>query len=149
MQYIAFRCVFEEDLKPGCWIYFSGSMQNSSGQRGESAHMHEFSIAEAIFNTITPMVADPGKVTAVHVTVGPLAGISAESLEFCFTEVGCERGFNEARLEVRKTGAILRCSCGREYEVQRFDELCPACGGLERIVLTGKEFTIDYLETKD
>jgi hydrogenase nickel insertion protein HypA len=111
--------------------------------------MHEFSIAEAIINTIAPIAADPRAVTAVHITVGPLAGISVDSLEFCFSVLAQERGFEAVRLEVRKTGAILRCACGREYEVQRFDELCPACGGLERIVLTGKEFSIDYLETKD
>jgi hydrogenase nickel incorporation protein HypA/HybF len=112
-------------------------------------HMHEFSIADSLFETIIPMVENRHALSAVHLTIGPLAGISRESLEFCFSEIAREKGFDRVRLAIRSTGAVLRCKCSREYEVHRFDETCPECGGFERIILSGKEFTLDYLETED
>jgi hydrogenase nickel insertion protein HypA len=111
--------------------------------------MHEFSVAESIFETITPLLPAQRSAVQVHVTVGPLAGICVESLTFCFEELARDHGLAGSKLVVKKNGTRMRCSCGEEYQVERFDEACPKCGGFERAVLSGREFTIDYLEVEE
>jgi hydrogenase nickel incorporation protein HypA/HybF len=109
--------------------------------------MHELSLADSILELVGPKVPGAEKLTAVHVTVGPLSGVCAESLRFGFDALAEERGFGRAKLVVRRTPARARCEgCGLEYACEDLMEGCPSCGALGRRVLSGDEFTVDSIE---
>jgi hydrogenase nickel incorporation protein HypA/HybF len=112
--------------------------------------MHEFSIADGIITTVSGQVKPGQKVTKVFVTVGPLSGVSADSLVFCFTELAAQAGLGTPELVVNKAPARLRCNkCDNEYDAQTFYVLCPKCGALDRAVLSGSELTLDSMEVED
>ncbi|MBD3321241.1 MAG: hypothetical protein GF350_09120 [Chitinivibrionales bacterium] len=112
--------------------------------------MHELSLAASILDLIAEKVPSGASLHKVNVTVGPLAGIWTDSLEFCFNELAQERGYDNARICIAATQAKVRCSaCRTEYDTGGFMDACPNCGSLERTVLSGTEFTVDSLETED
>jgi hydrogenase nickel incorporation protein HypA/HybF len=112
--------------------------------------MHELSLAESIFNTISEYVKTKATLTAVHVSVGPLSGVNCDCLEFGFSSLAELYGYPNARLVVRRTSSSMQCEdCGRSYECTEFDELCPGCGSLKRTIMSGKEFTLDSIEVEE
>lgn len=83
----------------------------------------------------------------VNVTIGPLSGISPESLRFCFTEVANSEGFGRPELVITEIAARLVClACGNEYQAADFYDGCPSCGSIDRKILSGREFTVDSVE---
>ena len=112
--------------------------------------MHEFSIAEGMVNSIEQVVTPPKPLISVTVTIGPLAGISGEVLAFCFPEVANLRGFGKPELKVNLVPARMQCvPCKVEYVVDSVYSVCPTCGSLERVVLSGREFMIDSVEVEE
>lgn len=109
--------------------------------------MHEFSIAENIVDVVGKAVGSRKRLLSVSVTLGPLSGISAEALRFCFTEVAKQKGFGSPELIVNEIAAKLHCcDCGLDYESMDFFEGCPGCRSLNRRVISGHEFTVDEAE---
>ncbi|MBD3345813.1 MAG: hypothetical protein GF401_12190 [Chitinivibrionales bacterium] len=112
--------------------------------------MHELSLAANILDIISEKAPSKAAIRKVNVTVGPLAGIWTESLQFGFDELAREQGFKNARLCITKTEARLRCTaCNNEYSADGLMEVCPSCGSLERTVLSGAEFTVDSIEMEE
>jgi hydrogenase nickel incorporation protein HypA/HybF len=111
--------------------------------------MHEFSIAEGMMTTIEEVVKPPRTLTKAYVTIGLFAGISPDILAFCFPEVANLHGYGKPELVVNKVPAQMKCVCGNEYSVTDVFSVCPACGSLDRDVLSGREFTLDSVETED
>jgi len=86
----------------------------------------------------------------VRVSVGPLSGVTAASLEFCFAELARERGYPKARLVITRTRARARCRpCGECCDIDVFDTACPKCGSLDRGIESGREFTLDSIEVEE
>ena len=109
--------------------------------------MHELSLAESVAEIIEREVGAGKALASVTLTVGPLAGVCAESLRFCFEDVAREHEFGTPELVINATPVRLHCrGCGREYAVEHVAEPCPHCGGLARKVLSGYEFTLDCVE---
>jgi hydrogenase nickel incorporation protein HypA/HybF len=112
--------------------------------------MHELSLAAGIFDTIAANTQLRGKVSAVHVTIGPLSGVSGDALAFGFEFLAPEYGFTGAHLAVHDVAAQLRCdNCSTLYACDCFDTICPSCGAMARTVLSGSEFTLDSFELED
>lgn len=112
--------------------------------------MHELSLAANILDLISEKVPEKSCLQKVNVTVGPLAGIWPESLEFCFDELAHQQGYENARISINKTIAKVQCTvCNTEYGAEGFMDGCPSCGALERMVLSGTEFTVDSIEMED
>jgi hydrogenase nickel incorporation protein HypA/HybF len=112
--------------------------------------MHELSIARDITGIITRALGRPRRLDRVNVTIGPLSGISPESLRFCFTEVARSQGLGEPELCISETSASLVClDCCREYSTDDFYDGCPDCGSMMRRIVTGREFTVDSVELDD
>ncbi len=109
--------------------------------------MHELSIAEGILSAIEQRLGGKKILTRINLSIGPLAGVSAESLEFWFNEIAKENGFGAPVLEIRKTKALAVCAqCRNNYEVRSFYSGCPECGTFERTVKSGYECMIDSVE---
>ena len=112
--------------------------------------MHELSIAEDILKIVSPRIGAQHSLSAVHLTLGPLSGVSTESLRFCFPEVAEMHGFGRPSLIVDELPAQMHClDCGCEYALRRFSDGCPGCGSLLRDVRSGSEFMIDWIEVRD
>jgi hydrogenase nickel incorporation protein HypA/HybF len=112
--------------------------------------MHELSIAVEILDVVVPKIPAGGRLQAVQVTAGPLAGICADSLIFCFVEMAGQGGHPGAKLNVSRPPIRYRChACQTDYAVDRVELPCPDCGSLERTMLSGAEFTIDSIEFEE
>jgi hydrogenase nickel incorporation protein HypA/HybF len=112
--------------------------------------MHELSIARDITGIIARVLGGPRRLDRVNVTIGPLSGISPESLRFCFAEVARAEGLGEPELCISEPSASLVClECRREYSTGNFYDGCPDCGSMLRRIVTGTEFTVDSVELDD
>lgn len=111
--------------------------------------MHELAIAEHMFEIISKNIDGKKDLERVSITLGPLSGISAESLSFCFDEVAFTKGFGKPLLLINKTLANIRCrNCNIEYKTDDFYNICPNCSSVDKEILSGNEFTIDSVEVK-
>lgn len=112
--------------------------------------MHELSVAEDILSVVEKAAGPGNPIEAVHVTLGPLSGICAESLRFCFSEVADYKGFGAPQLIIEETVPKVRClGCGADYDLKDFNGGCPQCGSLSGNMVAGHEFTVDWIEVPD
>ena len=112
--------------------------------------MHELSIASSILELIGTKVPDKTKLDHVHITIGPLAGIFSDSLEFCFNVLAAFEGYSKASLVIHRVPARFLCmQCQFVYESERIDITCPRCESFERNILSGSECTIDSIEVEE
>ena len=112
--------------------------------------MHEFSIAQGMLSAIEEALGGKRELVAVDVTIGALSGVSADALEFCFTEVARMSGFGAPRLVIRNAPVKMQCNaCGADYETQDVMDGCPSCESLDRHALGGMECTVDSVEIKE
>ena len=112
--------------------------------------MHELSLVTSMMELLGQKVTARAELIKVNVTLGPLAGLSADSLSFCFDLIAPQFGFGKAVLEINRIEAKMEClSCDREYYTREVYAACPYCASFERIPLSGKEFIIDSLELKE
>lgn len=111
--------------------------------------MHELSIASAILDVIEEDLGHREILRAVDLLLGPLSGVSAEALEFCFSEMASQRGFGRPDLRIRQTEAVVKCAeCGADYAAADLAAFCPACGGVFKQVLSGRECSVESIETE-
>ena len=109
--------------------------------------MHEWAIAEDILNTAEEALGGRKDLLSVKLTLGPLSGICADSLRFCFTEIAGQKGFGSPELLITELPARIRCrNCGLEYDAQDLYQLCPRCESLDREVLSGAQCILESLE---
>ena len=111
--------------------------------------MHELSIAQSIVTIAEEhLPAAPGtKVRAVRVTIGELAGVVVDSLEFCFSAVSAGTRLEGAQLVIDHVAARGRCpTCGTVAPIEGFAFLCTRCGGAGLELVEGDELQVTELE---
>jgi hydrogenase nickel insertion protein HypA len=105
--------------------------------------MHEVSIAESILDLIERQLGAPQALAEVELCIGPLSGVSAESLEFCFATVAKERGFGVPGLSIQRTQVVIHCdSCLETYSVDDLMSFCPHCNSWKRTIQSGDELQL-------
>ena len=103
--------------------------------------MHELAIAESVVDTVTERLAG-AKVTCVHLEIGALSGVVADSIRFCFDLATEGTGLAGARLEITEPPAQCRCrACGADFQPDSPIVLCP-CGSPDVTVLSGEQLKI-------
>ena len=103
--------------------------------------MHELAIAESVVDTVTERLAG-AKVTCVHLEIGALSGVVADSIRFCFDLATEGTGLAGARLEITEPPAQCRCrACGADFQPDSPILLCP-CGSPDVAVLSGEQLKI-------
>ena len=113
--------------------------------------MHEASIAlnliEAVERRLESQAPGAGRVTAIHVRVGELAGVSTEALDFAFQCLSAGTPLAGARLVFEAVPLTMTCEgCGRTSPVEDLVFRCPACGSEKTRVSTGRELEVRTLE---
>ena len=103
--------------------------------------MHELAIAESVVDTVTQRL--PGaRITQVHLDIGALSGVVADSIRFCFDLATEGTGLEGATLEITQPPAQCRCrACGTDFLPDSPIVLC-ACGSADVAVLGGEELRI-------
>jgi len=82
--------------------------------------------------------------SGITLTVGALSGVNPDSLTFCLESSLPD----EVRISVNSIAARLNClECGRDYTTGDMYEPCPSCGSLRRKVVSGRNLTVDSIET--
>ncbi|HUJ23802.1 MAG TPA: hydrogenase maturation nickel metallochaperone HypA [Bryobacteraceae bacterium] len=112
--------------------------------------MHELSIALSIIEGAQEEAErhGGGRVSAVHVKVGPLSGVVRDSLLFAY-DLACEgTPLNGSRLLVEETPVTIHCpACGMERAAVSVEQLCcSVCGKPSAEVMQGRELEVVALE---
>jgi hydrogenase nickel incorporation protein HypA/HybF len=134
------------------WViaHFSGYPLKCAMRQNYFSLMHELSVAQSILDTIEKQLGSTKPLTRISLTIGPLAGISAESLEFWLSEIAKQKGFGTPGVVINKTKACAICSsCKAKYEINSFYSACPSCDSFERTLESGFECVIDSIEMED
>jgi len=103
--------------------------------------VHELAIVESVVDAVTRRL--PGAtVTRVHLEIGALSGVVADSIRFCFDLATEGTGLEGATLEITEPAARCRCrACGAEFQPDSPIMLC-RCGSADVAVLAGEELKI-------
>jgi len=114
--------------------------------------VHELSLAAGILDIVQQNVpaADAGRVRAVHVRVGELAGVVADSLAFCFEAIVADTPYAAAFLAIDRIPARATCGeCGCVTVLASPALVCPNCGALAMALQSGEELQVVDLELDD
>jgi hydrogenase nickel incorporation protein HypA/HybF len=107
--------------------------------------VHELAITESVVQAVTERL--PGSaISCVHLEIGAMSGVVADSVRFCFELVTEGTSLQGARLEISQPAARCRCrACGTEFEPDGPIPLC-SCGSADVAVLAGNELRIMSVE---
>ena len=113
--------------------------------------MHELSIAVALVEMATEKLETLGdvRVTALHLRLGPLAGVVKDALLFSFDMAAAGTPLEGARLQIEEVPLVVRClECG-DQEIPTLQGFrCPRCEGPAPIV-QGRELELAALEVHE
>ncbi len=107
--------------------------------------MHELAVTESVVQAVTERL--PGAtVRCVYLEIGPLSGVVADSVRFCFDLVTEGTSLAGARLEISQPSPRCACAdCGREFTPDGPIPVCE-CGSAAVTVLAGQELRITAVE---
>lgn len=107
--------------------------------------MHELAITEGVVQAVTQRL--PGTpIACVHLEIGAMSGVVADSVRFCFELVTEGTTLEGARLDISEPPARCRCrDCGAEFEPENVIALC-GCGSADVAILAGQELRIMSVE---
>ena len=107
--------------------------------------MHELAITEGVVQAVTERL--PGTpIACVHLEIGVMSGVVADSVRFCFDLVTEGTTLEGAQLDIIQPAARCRCrDCGAEFEPDGMIALCD-CGSADVAVLAGQELRIRSVE---
>ena len=109
--------------------------------------MHELSIASSIVATVSEYAGHPGvgKIVEVRIRVGALAGVSKDSLLFCYDIASKDTVLEGSALVVQELPVVIFCvPCTVERvlpSVQLFR--CPVCNTPSGDIRQGRELEIE------
>jgi hydrogenase nickel incorporation protein HypA/HybF len=112
--------------------------------------MHELSIATSVIESATARVREVGggRVTAVTLRIGPLAGVHTEALQFSFELAREGTVLESAELRIVSTPVVIWCPvCRREAALPGIQPFaCPACGTKSGDLRGGRELDLESIE---
>jgi hydrogenase nickel incorporation protein HypA/HybF len=111
--------------------------------------VHELSIALGIVEVAAEEAGrHDGRVTAVHLRLGPLSGVDRAALVLAFDLAREGTPLAWAGLVVEEVPVVVRCApCGEDRTLGTAWELrCPVCGAATPEVRAGRELEVVALE---
>lgn len=112
--------------------------------------MHELSIALSILEIAAEESARRGGVAvrAIHVRLGPLAGVAPEALVSSFELARACSPFVDCRLVIEAVALVMACPiCQAERAVDSVQSLsCSVCGTPARTLVSGRELEVVAME---
>jgi hydrogenase nickel incorporation protein HypA/HybF len=115
--------------------------------------VHELSVALSLIELAAEKAGEVGggRIEAVHLRLGRLAGVAKDALAFSFDLASRGTPLEGARLVIEEVPVVVFCSeCGAERELNEVWLFrCPACGVLTPDVRHGRELELTALEVND
>jgi hydrogenase nickel incorporation protein HypA/HybF len=114
--------------------------------------MHELAIAQNILEIVQQSVPEEQApwVRWIRMRIGPLSGVVADSLEFCFSAIISDTKMRQARLAIEQAPMVSRCkNCQHEFQMEDLTFLCPTCESSNLELISGKELEIVEIELID
>jgi hydrogenase nickel incorporation protein HypA/HybF len=111
--------------------------------------MHELSIALSLLDLVEEEAARRGcRVAAIHLRLGPLAGVVREALTSAYELAREGTPMAETELVVEEVPLVVTCpACDAERTpASAFELRCPECGTPTPEVLRGRELEVVALE---
>jgi hydrogenase nickel incorporation protein HypA/HybF len=111
--------------------------------------MHELSIALSLVDLAAEEAErHGGRVAAIHIKLGPLAGVVKEALVGAYDLAREGTELERAELVVEEVPVVTYCpACAAERAPASVQELlCPACGAPTPEVIRGRELEVVALE---
>jgi hydrogenase nickel incorporation protein HypA/HybF len=114
--------------------------------------MHELSVTQSILDLALQHAERAGatRLTKINLTVGEIAGIVDQSVQFYFDMLSKDTLAEGAELVFTEVPARFRCKeCGEEFPMQRDRTwLCPQCQAHGGKVISGREFFMQSIEVE-
>ena len=112
-------------------------------QRTTVPGMHEVGIARSVIDAAIAAVPEGGTLSGVTVTIGPMSGVVADSLQFGFEVASKGTPAEATELEIVEVPLVLHCeACAADFESEDPGVLrCPQCAG-PATVLAGNEVLV-------
>lgn len=113
--------------------------------------MHEMSLAEGVLQLVEDAARREGfgRVTAVWLEIGQLAGVEVEAMKFCFDVVVKDSIAAGARLEIVAVPGSGWCmQCAADVPMAEALAACPQCGSMPLRVTGGTEMRVRELEVE-
>jgi hydrogenase nickel incorporation protein HypA/HybF len=114
--------------------------------------MHELSLMQGVLNTVEESARKAGavRVLAVRLTIGDMAEVVPDAMDFAFEALTPDTLCEGASLHMTSVVPRSRCSvCGKEFEHDRYHWACPSCDSLATELLAGREMYIDAIEIEE
>ena len=114
--------------------------------------MHELSIAVALVEQAQTIARKEHghKISSVSVSIGVLAGVDYDALEFAFPLAVEDTMLNGATLNIEKELLKIKCSdCSKENTAHELSFKCPGCGSTMVEVSGGRDIRITAVEIED
>lgn len=111
--------------------------------------MHELALAQGIVDVIEAQARrdDFTRVARVHLSIGRLAGVEPDALEFGFASVSRGTVAEGATLQIDRPPGVASCEdCGESAELAQRGDACPGCGGYRLRVTGGDQLRVTELE---
>ena len=112
--------------------------------------MHELTVAQGILKTVEGCLTEAqlGRMTSIVITVGELAAVQKECLEFAFTAITMGTPMEGVTLEIEYVKPVFRCKiCEAEFEPSEgFFSPCPNCEGFGVDVIKGTELFVKSVD---
>jgi hydrogenase nickel incorporation protein HypA/HybF len=110
--------------------------------------MHELSLVNSLLEILDDYTRDEAfiKINSLHLSMGRLACVDRQSLQFAFDVQSRGTKAEGARLAIDLLPAVIYCfACGIETHEDHFKAVCPKCGSNE-VTLTGGTEELQLLE---
>lgn len=104
--------------------------------------MHELSLVESLLEMINEYAAENNfqRVLCLYLSMGKFSSVVPETLRFAFHVQAQGTIAEGANIEIEVLpGAVYCFRCGKEFEIEHFDALCPECGDSQVILVRGTE----------
>jgi hydrogenase nickel incorporation protein HypA/HybF len=116
--------------------------------------MHELPITESILKIVLKHAEmnNVHKVMAIHLQVGKLSDLEDDWIQRYFDYLSKGTVAEGAKLKIERMPMIVQChACSTSYETEKAsmgDLVCPACGGKDGTLLSGREYTVKEMEVE-
>lgn len=107
--------------------------------------MHELTLAEHALRIVENAArrADATRVTRIKLSIGALAHVDPETIQYCCSVVSRGTLAEGARVEVERKPGVARCTdCMIDIELNRVGEPCPHCGGYHLEITDGDQMQV-------
>lgn len=115
--------------------------------------LHEMSIVESVLDQVRSEVeqaGQSGRVVGLHLVIGRLSGVHADSIRFAFELLAPESIAAGAQLTIDQPRARLHCRCcATEHEIEELAVVCPHCGDSRVTILGGQELMLQSIDLEE